>query len=470
MGVKILSPAPLSITGQPVSEEVELNSAATFTVTAENVEGYQWQFQRAGETTWNNCSATTEGYDKNTLKPVATELRYGFKYRCEVTGDDKSVQYTNAVMMIRHAEITAEPADDVAAVGDPAEFTVTAVGAAGYQWQFQREGETTWNNCSASTEGYNTATLKPVASQLRYTFTYRCLVLRNDGLEIPSVGVKILSPAPLVITSHPVDEIVALNESATFMVSAENEAGYQWQFQRAGETTWNNCSATTEGFDTNTLKPVATEGRYNFKYRCEVTGKDKSVQYTNAVRMIRKLKINSAPTGEVSVILGSQTTLNIDAFGAVSYQWQKMEATEWVDCTAAGSDTAAFTFTVEETDLTSYRCIVTGEMDQELISESATLVKVEEFVTNNIRYYILDGSTDGAVQVKGYAEGTGTASLTIPEHPVYAEYPSTVFTVTEIGPSAFEGNTVLVSIDLPDSVAVIREKAFKNCSNLKEMN
>ena len=41
--------------------------------------------------------------------------------------------------------------------------------------------------------------------------------------------------------------------------------------------------------------------------------------------------------------------------------------------------------------------------------------------------------------------------------------------VTEIGVEAFMGNKQLVSIDLPDTITVIRARAFKNCSNLSEM-
>ena len=42
--------------------------------------------------------------------------------------------------------------------------------------------------------------------------------------------------------------------------------------------------------------------------------------------------------------------------------------------------------------------------------------------------------------------------------------------VVEIGDSAFEGNSYLECIDLPDTVAVIGVRAFANCTNLSEMN
>lgn len=68
--------------------------------------------------------------------------------------------------------------------------------------------------------------------------------------------------------------------------------------------------------------------------------------------------------------------------------------------------------------------------------------------------------SETSLRVVGY---TGSASsITIPET-VEGK------TVTEIGPSAFEWNTDLVSIDLPDSIQIIWDKAFKNCTNLRSM-
>jgi len=42
--------------------------------------------------------------------------------------------------------------------------------------------------------------------------------------------------------------------------------------------------------------------------------------------------------------------------------------------------------------------------------------------------------------------------------------------IVEIGDSAFEGNTALVSIDLPDTVQVISVRAFANCTSLTTMD
>ena len=59
---------------------------------------------------------------------------------------------------------------------------------------------------------------------------------------------------------------------------------------------------------------------------------------------------------------------------------------------------------------------------------------------------------------------TGSAaSVTVPA--TIAELP-----VVEIGESAFENNTTVTSVDLPDTVEVIGKRAFAGCTALNEMN
>ena len=107
-----------------------------------------------------------------------------------------------------------------------------------------------------------------------------------------------------------------------------------------------------------------------------------------------------------------------------------------------------------------YRVSSDGVQIQNAYPDTPTTIEdnlEEPFESDEIMYLII---SETSLRVVGY---TGSASsITIPE---------TVEdkTVTEIGPSAFEGNTDLVSIDLPDSIQIIWDKAFKNCTNLRSM-
>lgn len=77
-----------------------------------------------------------------------------------------------------------------------------------------------------------------------------------------------------VITAQPEDASVAAGESATFAVSASGlDLAYQWQYNN-GSTGWNDCTSTTQGYNTNQITVESVSGTVNrngYRYRCRVT-------------------------------------------------------------------------------------------------------------------------------------------------------------------------------------------------------
>ena len=80
-----------------------------------------------------------------------------------------------------------------------------------------------------------------------------------------------------------------------------------------------------------------------------------------------------------------------------------------------------------------------------------------DIVVNDIIYTLVDD----IMVVTGYV---GDSSSYTVEEEVNG------YIVKRIGESAFEGNTNLEAIDLPDTIEVIEAKAFKNCTNLSQMS
>ena len=72
--------------------------------------------------------------------------------------------------------------------------------------------------------------------------------------------------------------------------------------------------------------------------------------------------------------------------------------------------------------------------------------------------------SDGEVEIVGY-EGSATSLLI----PTTIDFNGVICTVTEVGKEAFYNNTVLTSISLPNTIIVINEAAFCNCSSLYSM-
>ena len=83
---------------------------------------------------------------------------------------------------------------------------------------------------------------------------------------------------------------------------------------------------------------------------------------------------------------------------------------------------------------------------------------ISEIVVGDVTYRIIEDTN--TVVVAAYAGSS--SSLTIPQE-------VEGYTVTQIGESAFEGNTTLQSIDLPDTIVIIGKRAFAGCSSLSEM-
>ena len=74
--------APVTITGQPTNQATTVGNTATFSVTASNAAGYQWQVNTGSG--WANIGgATSASY----TTPAATLAMNGYQYQVIVTGN-----------------------------------------------------------------------------------------------------------------------------------------------------------------------------------------------------------------------------------------------------------------------------------------------------------------------------------------------------------------------------------------------
>ena len=158
--------------------------------------------------------------------------------------------------------------------------------------------------------------------------------------------------------------------------------------------------------------------------------------------------------------VGESVTFAVEATGVATYEWQYKAGSSWkaMYSSAQGKNTA--TLKTEASDARykyEYRCKLTGENGETLYTDTVKIVKPASFVENNVKYYIIDSANVGVEKYLG-----SDASVKIP---------NTVrnYAVTEIGEEAFMGNTSVKSVDLPDSIAIIHARAFKDCTNLSEM-
>ena len=71
---------------------------ATFTVEATGVKTYQWQYWMPTKNKWTNNTGDTAVTASFSIEAI--EKRYGYKYRCKLTGEDGRVLYTDEVQIV----------------------------------------------------------------------------------------------------------------------------------------------------------------------------------------------------------------------------------------------------------------------------------------------------------------------------------------------------------------------------------
>ena len=279
------------IVDEPVDCEANVGETATFTVNATGVASYTWQYRTRGATNWKTMYSSATGADTATLTTEVTTTRYTYEYRCKLTGEDGTTLHTAIVQIVEPPvvfEIVDEPVDCEANVGETATFTVNATGVASYTWQYRTRGATNWKTMYSSATGADTATLTTEVTTTRYTYEYRCKLTGEDGTTLHTAIVQIVEP-PVVfeIVDEPVDCEANVGEEATFTVNATGVASYTWQYRTSSTGSWRAMYSSATGADTATLTTEATATRYNYEYRCKLTGEDGTTLTTVAVKIVK---------------------------------------------------------------------------------------------------------------------------------------------------------------------------------------
>jgi len=281
--VLVTEPAELTvnstivITANPNDQAVALGYKGQFTAAAEG-DGiqYAWQYSRNGET-W--AYTQMEGYTKPTVLIETTAARDGYMYRCEIKDATGAVAYTEvATLTVLH--YTAQPQDVRAEAGNNVTFSVeTNAAVVRYEWQYSKDG-VKWTNTAMT--GYNTATLTVAATAARDGYQYRCVITGAKDSKAYSKAATLYIGAPAVITAQPENATAEAGATVTFSVEATNVLTYQWQYTKDG-TNWYTTSMT--GATTDTLEVAVTASRNGYQYRCQITGTDGEVIYTNAATL-----------------------------------------------------------------------------------------------------------------------------------------------------------------------------------------
>ena len=449
---------PIVITKQPQNVEAAEDATVKFSVTAEG-EGlsYLWQYSDNGGTTWKNTSGTAATYSWK-----LTAARNNRQVRVKITDANGNEKISDpAVATILGANdpivIVTQPQNVEAAEDATVRFTVVAEGEGlSYLWQYSDNNGVTWKNTSGTAATYSwKLTAARNNRQVRVKITDAA---GNELTSDPAVATIAAANDPIVIVTQPQNVEAAEDATVRFTVVAEGEGlSYLWQYSDNNGVTWKNTSGTAA-----TYSWKLTAARNNRQVRVKITdaaGNELTSDPAVATIAGDPITIVTQPVS-AEAEENANVTFSVVAEGnTLAYLWQYSDdgGTTWKNTTVK---TASYTWKLTAArNNRQLRVKITDAAGNELFSDAAVATIV-------IPSYVIDGVTyeklgDGICALVSY-DGTA-ASLTIPE---------TVegLTVVEIGVEAFMGNTALVSIDLPDTITVIRARAFKGCINLSSMS
>lgn len=395
---------PLSFNSQPSNAIVCEGGNTSFSVSANNVNTYQWEVFDGSN--WSAVSSTGiySGAKSSVLTITGAPLSIqGYEYRCRIYSPYAQNLASNTVSITINTApaITSQPINSVSSTNGNATFSITATGTAlTYQWQ-ENTGSG-WTNVSNggvySGATTNSLTLTSVPNSMD-NYEYRCIVSGTCSPTATSNNAKLTVTSPPAITSHPTNTTICEGSNTTFSVTATNANTYVWQ-ENTGSG-WNNINngGVFSGATTATLTITgATTSMNSNTYRCVVFNASTQIVISNSASItVDELPEVTDHPSDRSICINGNTTFSVTATGTnITYQWQVDDGNGWTDLTNAGNYNDVTTSTLSVSNITlamdgyEYRCVVSGKCTPADNSDAAELnVDLPANITNH--------PTDGAI-------------------------------------------------------------------------
>jgi hypothetical protein len=302
---------PPTITSPPVTIDLSVGQAATFSVTATGTAPLSYQWQKGGTAI---SGATAASY----TTPPTTAADDRTFFAVVVSNSAGSVTSSNSMLLVHVAPYipASQPANVTVNAGQTATFTVAAaMGQAplSYQW---KKGTTTISGAASSS--YTTPATTSTDNGAQFT----AVVSNSAGSATSNAAaltVNSTSVAPS-ITTQPASSTVNLGQTATFTVAATGTAPLTYQWKK-GTTTISG--ATSSSYTT----PATTSSDNGAQFTAVVSNSAGS-----ATSNVATLTVNANPDpsittqpASITVNAGLTATFTVVAGGTspFSYQWKK---------------------------------------------------------------------------------------------------------------------------------------------------
>ncbi|MBO5867826.1 MAG: hypothetical protein J6Q54_02825, partial [Oscillospiraceae bacterium] len=306
--------------------------------------------------------------------------------------------------------INVQPVDYVGMVGDTATFTVVAEGEdLTYQWYYFDNVSSEWKKSSGGTS----ATLNVEFKAYRVDQEYRCEITDGNGNTVTTDTVRLVAKVvDLVIVSHPVNHVGAVNDNVTMTVEATgNGLTYQWYYSDDNGATWKVSGSP--GFATATLQPILRAYCDGYQFYCLVTDIFGNTVQSNVASMTVKTSpviISQQPADVTNGILDQLHSFQVTATGDnLEYRWEFSSdgGETWQLSWNQGYNTDALTVRLYASRSGYlYRCKITSGLKTVVYTDPVELklqAPSATIVTQPTNVAVVSGKT-----IKFQVEATGT--------------------------------------------------------------
>lgn len=330
-----------SITMHPVSVKVKQGSSTKFSVVANDATTYEWQYRENKNSLWKSVTSTLgSGYTSVNFTLTSTGYTVsGYEFRClvgnanftgheRITSDIVSISVADDDLTLQgrmlNLKITAQPESQKVKLGDKATFSVTAVEAGAYKWQYLPSGEELWKDVTSTMSStYNKASMVIDTSSMSKEKSlsgarFRCVVSSSvvsgytktsDEAILSVVQGTLEKDISYAKVISPKDVTVFEGREASFTAGLDPAVSglkYEWH-EVNGDSDINLATENSNyiGADTETLTipaDLVTLSKNGYKYYCDIGG-----MVTNkATLTVMEYNITDISSDEITITLPSE--------------------------------------------------------------------------------------------------------------------------------------------------------------------
>lgn len=411
---------PISFNSHPSNATLCEGANTNFSISANNVNTYQWEVYDGASWSSVPASAPYSGTTTATLTitnaPTSID---GYEYRCRIYNPYAQSLTSNAASITINTapNITSQPIDKIVSTNGNTTFDITATGTSlSYQWQ-ENTGSG-WSNISNGGvySGATTSSLVLTSTPKSMDgYQYRCIISGTCSPIATSNIADLTVTSPPAITAQPVNATVCDGSNTSFSITANNANTYTWQ--QFDGTNWNNINngGVFSGATTATLTITgATTSMNGDSYRCVVYNASTQVVISNSASItVDELpKVTDDPSDR-SICINGNTTFSVTATGTnITYQWQVDDGNGWTDLTNAGNYNNVTTNILSVSNITlamdgyEYRCVVSGKCSP---SDNSDAAELNVDLPANITNHPADGSICDGSDIDFSVSATGAS-------------------------------------------------------------